>query len=152
MGNRRNIQIGYHVLMSRMDDKNAEKDFGKNRLKVLRESRELTQEQLADLIGVKKAAISRWENSKRKLNSDTQRRLANALQCGIGALWEISAQQLTPDEQALLDKYRGMSDSARTSFQAVGTAFAQQPPAEPSEPPPPAISDKTTQHTRKRAG
>ncbi|MFA6019758.1 MAG: helix-turn-helix transcriptional regulator [Rhodospirillales bacterium] len=122
--------------MNKEGDKKVEKAFGENRLRVMRDSRELTQEQLADLIGVKKAAISRWENSKRKLNSDTQRRLANALQCGIGELWEISAQQLTPDEQALLDKYRGMSDSARTSFQAVGAAFAQQPPAEPSEPPP----------------
>jgi transcriptional regulator with XRE-family HTH domain len=48
-------------------------------LKKLREERLLTQEELAEKVGVTPLTISRWENSKRKPRLKSIRKLAKVL-------------------------------------------------------------------------
>lgn len=54
------------------------------RLKRLRKSRGMTQEQLGEHLGVKKAAISKYENHTRELNSSTIFRLAEIFKVDPG--------------------------------------------------------------------
>ena len=49
------------------------------RIRRLREARELTQEDLADLVGVRSKTISRWENGRNEALRDNARTLAKAL-------------------------------------------------------------------------
>jgi transcriptional regulator with XRE-family HTH domain len=49
------------------------------KLKTLREDRFLTQEELAELVGITPLTISRWENSKRKPRFKSIRKLAKVL-------------------------------------------------------------------------
>ncbi|MFO8010268.1 MAG: helix-turn-helix transcriptional regulator [Dehalococcoidia bacterium] len=48
-------------------------------LKELREERFLTQEELAEMVGVTPLTISRWENGKRKPRLKAMRKLIKAL-------------------------------------------------------------------------
>lgn len=48
-------------------------------IKMARKKRKLTQEQLGELVGVKKAQISRLENSRGNLTFETVMRIFNAL-------------------------------------------------------------------------
>jgi transcriptional regulator with XRE-family HTH domain len=48
----------------------------KHPLQVYREQRNLTQEALGELLGVKAATISRWEQGKRSPRSDDLRRIS----------------------------------------------------------------------------
>lgn len=57
-----------------------------NYLRVWREFRKMTQEQLADLVGTNKSVISLLENSERGLSDKWARRLAAALKTSPGFL------------------------------------------------------------------
>jgi DNA-binding XRE family transcriptional regulator len=50
-----------------------------DRIKTARKKRNLTQEQLGELVGVKKAQISRLENSTENVTFETVMRILNAL-------------------------------------------------------------------------
>lgn len=57
-------------------------------IKDAREAKQLTQEQLGELVGVKKAQISRWENG-RNVSGDTLRKVFRALEMPIYLKTEI---------------------------------------------------------------
>lgn len=57
-------------------------------IKDAREARKLTQEQLGELVGVKKAQISRWENG-RNVSGETLRKVFRALGMPIYLKTEI---------------------------------------------------------------
>lgn len=65
-------------------------------LRAYRERREptLTQEQLANFLGVSKASVSRWETGKRKLDEEN-------LLAAISAKTGIPAAKLRPDLAAM---------------------------------------------------
>ena len=52
-------------------------------IKTARKKRNLTQEQLGELVGVKKAQISRLENSTGNVTFDTVMRILNALEAKL---------------------------------------------------------------------
>lgn len=52
-----------------------------NNIKGMRESKGITQYQLADLVGVKQASISAWESNKKEPTLATYKKLAEALGC-----------------------------------------------------------------------
>lgn len=56
------------------------------RIKLYREKKELTQEQLGEIIGVKGATITRYEKNNRQPNVETFAKLAKALEVNINEL------------------------------------------------------------------
>ena len=57
-----------------------------NRLKELRKEKKLTQEELAQEIGVSKITILRWENGERQIKPDKTQKLADLFGVSIGNL------------------------------------------------------------------
>ena len=55
-------------------------------IKKMREKRNLTQKQLAELLGVKQSHVSRWEAGTFKPNATTLKKLAEVLNCQIDDL------------------------------------------------------------------
>lgn len=55
-------------------------------IKKMREKRNLTQKQLAELLGVKQSNISRWEAGTYQPNATTLKKMADALNCRIDDL------------------------------------------------------------------
>lgn len=53
------------------------------RISSMRSKRSLSQQALADKIGVTQKDISRWENGERNPNADSQAKLAEALDCSV---------------------------------------------------------------------
>lgn len=85
--------------------------FG-SRLKELREERELSQEQLAALLGTSKQVISRYETGQRMPKVDTVMQYAVKLQVSIEKLtgYERDTPDLrTEQEQRLLEAFRAVS-------------------------------------------
>lgn len=70
-------------------------NFGE-KLKSLRTEQNMTQETLANLLGIKKQSISRYENSEREPNIKTAKRLADALGVSLEALATGNASDI-PD-------------------------------------------------------
>ena len=68
-------------------EQKAAKQIGLN-LKVLRTRRELSQDDLGDLIGMKRSYLSEIENGKRNLSLTTLFKLARALKCQMTELFE----------------------------------------------------------------
>lgn len=57
-----------------------------NRLKELRKEKKLTQEELAQEIGVSKITILRWENGERQIKPDKAQQLADHFGVSVGYL------------------------------------------------------------------
>lgn len=72
------------------------KEFGK-RLKELREARKLTQEQLAELVGLEYQTISRIETGYYFTNFENLQNIANALNIEIKDLFEFEHMQRGDD-------------------------------------------------------
>jgi transcriptional regulator with XRE-family HTH domain len=70
-------------------------EFGK-RLAHLRKARQLTQNQLADLLDVQAPVISRWENGSSKPQFDFLVKLAKALEVSYDALMGFEEGDLEP--------------------------------------------------------
>lgn len=94
------------------------------RMKGLRLSAGLTQEQLAERVGLKKQNISRYENSHCEPNIRTAKRIAEALGVSIEEMaTDRDAMQpkkngsdshaLTPEEMTLVIDYRSLDSIGR---------------------------------------
>lgn len=55
-------------------------------LKQLREARGLTQDQLAEMTGINRVSIARYETTDRGMTLDSAQRLAEALGCTVDEL------------------------------------------------------------------
>ncbi|MBR5342571.1 MAG: helix-turn-helix transcriptional regulator [Oscillospiraceae bacterium] len=92
--------------------------FG-DKLKQLRLSANMTQEQLAAKCGMKKQNISRYENSDREPNIRTAKKMADALGVSLEELIVESfsavesTDDLFPDEINLIQDYRTLSPSGK---------------------------------------
>lgn len=86
-----------------------------SKIKELRTALGLTQEELGDLVGVKKAAINKYESGLvQNIKRDMQLRLAEALHTDPAALFYPASQDsiksdLSGDEQSLIDMYRDLN-------------------------------------------
>ena len=69
-------------------------DFG-DKLKSLRTAMGFSQEQLADMLHLTRAAICNYENNKRRPNDDIQDRLATIFNISLDELWDRSSLKKT---------------------------------------------------------
>lgn len=81
---------------------NIKKLLGK-RIKEIRKNKALTQEELAEKIGIESASISNIENGKYYPTSDNLEKIINALNVAPQDLFVIEHNQ--DDEALLRDKY-----------------------------------------------
>lgn len=107
-----------------------------NRLKALRLLRDLTQEELAEKVGVTHSTIQRIESGKRQLTEDMVMRLARALSVHPG---ELFAPMFVDDEQDQAAKIAAtMEAEDREHWLATGRKLAG------IKAPPPAAAPKRT--------
>lgn len=99
--------------------------MAKNYIKEIRLHRRLTQEELAEIMGISHATVQRHENGKRQLNIDWLHRYSDALNVHPIDIVEGPAGNtpLTESEQALLENYRKMSDREQEIYLSTGKAF-----------------------------
>lgn len=57
-----------------------------NKLKELRQSKNYTQEFIADKLGITQGAVSQWEQGKSKPNTEKLIELSNLLHCSVDEL------------------------------------------------------------------
>ena len=90
-----------------------------SRIKDLRLVAGLTQEQLAEKIGVKKQNISRYESGRVEPNIRTAKKLADALGVSLEDMaagvssFSSPAPALSPDEAQLVEDYRSLNKEGR---------------------------------------
>ena len=101
--------------------------YGRNYIRNRREALGLSQEKLAEDLGVSAMTISRWENTGVCTLQDLGR-LAELLQCKPAEL-VIAPERthtLTPEEEALLLQYRAVSTGEQRSIATLARALAEQ--------------------------
>ena len=90
-----------------------------SRIKELRIKNEITQEELAKIIGVTKGAIANYENGVSSPKIDLMYKLFDALNCDANYLYqddmiELYKDQATPSEfKNIIKKYRDLDDHGR---------------------------------------
>ena len=57
-------------------------------IRIMRQKKGLTQEELGKLLGVKKSAISRWESGERRITLENIRNISQAMDFPLGAFLE----------------------------------------------------------------
>lgn len=80
------------------------------RLKEAREQKNLTQQQLADLIGASHNSINDWENDKNKPDLDTIGMLCDVLDITPNYLFGKDGDALSPFDKELLNKFHNKLD------------------------------------------
>ena len=90
-----------------------------SRIKELRIKNEITQEELAKIIGVTKGAIANYENGVSSPKIDLMYKLFDALNCDANYLYQDDMRELykdkaTPEEfDNIIKKYRVLDDHGR---------------------------------------
>lgn len=79
--------------------------FGE-KIKEARKQKNLTQRQLADLIGAAHNSISDWENNKNKPDPDTIELLCGVLKITPNYLLASTEDDFSPREKGIIKKYR----------------------------------------------
>lgn len=107
--------------------------FGE-RLAALRDSKSLTQNELAQLTKISRSRLSLYETNKREPDLQTIKQLASFFNVTIDYLLgnssisttqpapfkiEPTSPQLSPDELALIEKYRQMKDDEKDTMHKV---------------------------------
>ena len=90
-----------------------------DKIKELRQKQGLTQEELGELIGVKKAAINKYESGLVKnIKRNMQAKLAEALHTDPASLFypdaASSGPSLSQDEELLLNRYRSLNEEGQS--------------------------------------
>ena len=81
--------------------------FGE-KIKEARKQKNLTQKQLADLIGAAHNSISDWENNKNKPDPDTIELLCGVMKITPNYLLASSEDDFSPKEKTIIKKYRSL--------------------------------------------
>ena len=89
------------------------------RLKEARVNARLTQEQLAEKIGVAKTTLSGYENGNREPSVATVARVMQALQVDANYLYQDEMGNLTQSEMWHMEKYRSLDRHGRELVQLV---------------------------------
>lgn len=92
-----------------------------NRIRELRLAQSLSQQALADAIGVSKVTISDLELGKMKLDTNYMRRIAGALGVQPADLLPLSdnPDALTADERRLIEQFREATEDQRDQLRKV---------------------------------
>lgn len=85
-----------------------------SRVRQLRRAAVLTQEQLAEQVGVSVETMSRYEQGRLGISVELLERIAEALRTAVGSLIEDRIDGLTPAEADLLARFRQLDDRGRT--------------------------------------
>lgn len=100
-------------------------DFGL-RLKNLRLSREITQQELAAQVGVSELTVRNWEHNKKKPNMDTLIKIALVLKISVDTLVDMPSKEkprktviLSPSERKLLKQYRALDSFGKKSVDTI---------------------------------
>jgi transcriptional regulator with XRE-family HTH domain len=116
------------------------------RIHAARVSKGLTMEQLADLVGVSKGAVSQWESGKiEKLSADNLLRLSDALEVAARWIWEYTTPAGDPipmgkpkylqiDEADLVETFQLLEpkyqdDLVRAAHEFLKRSASQQKPS-----------------------
>ena len=89
------------------------------RLKEARVNARLTQEQLAERIGVAKTTLSGYENGNREPSVAIIAKMMQALQVDANYLYQDEMENLTCLEMSYMKKYRGLDRHGRELVQLV---------------------------------
>lgn len=95
------------------------------RIKEARTNKNLTQEELAKLIGVTKGAIANYENEVSVPKVDLLFKLLNVLECDANYLYQDDVEALdnnfivTLPEQKIIEKYRSLDDHGANLIRLV---------------------------------
>lgn len=87
-----------------------------SRLKATRKQKHLSQDKLAELLGVTKQAVSHWERGTRKPDQETLLAIADILNVSTDYLLghaDMTTQIITPEELELLELFRGTKQNKR---------------------------------------
>ncbi len=95
-----------------------------NRIREIRLSRGLSQDELAERAGTTKAQISKLENSLRRLTEDWMQRIAKGLDCRPSELLEEFPAPLSSDEQEVLNLYRVLAEQDRAAVRHIIESMA----------------------------
>lgn len=99
-----------------------------NRIKVLRDARGLSLEDLAMAAGTSNQQVSLLESGKRRLTVDWLLRLSHALNCHP---WEIVSldlpRPLGAQDIRLLDRFQGLTEPQRTTLLSFLESLAPLP-------------------------
>lgn len=99
--------------------------FGE-KIKQARKQKNLTQKQLADLIGAAHNSISDWENNKNKPDPDTIELLCGILKITPNYLLASTEDDFSPKEKALMKKYRFISINSPDGASVVDTVLDRE--------------------------
>lgn len=83
------------------------------RISLARRAKHLTQEKLAEMVGVTVESISRYEGGRLGLSLEMLDRIARALDLPIETLLRDSPPGLTAEETELLDCWQGIDEEGR---------------------------------------
>jgi transcriptional regulator with XRE-family HTH domain len=97
------------------------------RLKELREAKGLTQERLAELLGVSHAAVQRWEVGKRAPRGKNLERLAGVFHIGIGELFDPPPNILGHSYTLTERDVRPPDDEAKPSLELINSGLQTLP-------------------------
>lgn len=99
--------------------------FGE-KIKEARKQKNLTQKQLADLIGAAHNSISDWENNKNKPDPDTIELLCGALKITPNYLLASTEDDFSPKEKLLIKKHRLISTHSQDGAVVVDTVLDRE--------------------------
>lgn len=99
------------------------------RIKELRKDKDLTGEQLADMVGVSKGYISEIENGKKTPGAGLMMRFAEALKCEVYELYEGTlAEQKDAALKAHMEVMAQLEDENRSAIEKAALGLlAKQP-------------------------
>lgn len=92
--------------------------FGE-KIKESRKSQNLTQKQLAQLIGAAHNSISDWENNKNKPDPDTIELLCGALKITPNYLLNTSEDDFSPREKQIIKKFRSLDSHGKGTVEII---------------------------------
>lgn len=99
------------------------------KIRILRQNAALTQEALAELVGVTFQQIQKYESGATMLNTDKLQKVAKALKVGVSSLFgenPEASQLLTDREKIILEGYRSIKDSrTRDSLHVIVSSLSK---------------------------
>jgi len=104
------------------------------KLKELRRSRRITQEQLAEMVGATKRKIGAWERGENDIPMDYAVAIADVLECSVdeiaGRKSGVLAMQLNWAERQLVRMYRSMDAEGRNATMEYAAYQAERHPSD----------------------
>lgn len=95
-------------------------------IKAMRQRKGLTQQEVADYLGIKKPRYGDWERETREINLRDAIRLADLFGCTLDELAnhhvDSAFSSLSPEERRLLDAYKTANAQGRAAIDAVAGA------------------------------